>query len=149
MAETAAILAIADPQLRRDEGESLTAYLDTRGNWTIGIGRCDPGVTQGMTCTQAQADQWLNARLVQICAAFDAGIPWWRGLDAPRAAVLVNIGYNVGAHGFMGWRHTLGYVQAGNYAMASAELLMTEPWADEVGDRATRLAAQMRTGVAQ
>lgn len=135
--------------IERDEGFESEAYLDTRGNWTIGYGRCDPGVTQGMTCTQAQAQGWMDASVAKTMAAFDAGIPWWRTVDAIRAAVLVDIGYNVGARGFMGWRHTLGYVQAGNYAMASAELLATQPWADEVGDRATRLAAQMETGTIQ
>src|ERR1700684_75545 len=41
------------------EGLSLTAYQDSRGVWTIGYGHT-AGVTEGMTCTQAQAGAWLT-----------------------------------------------------------------------------------------
>jgi lysozyme len=40
------------------EGCSLTAYQDSAGIWTLGFGHTG-GVTQGMTCTQAQAEAWL------------------------------------------------------------------------------------------
>jgi lysozyme len=40
------------------EGDRLVAYQDSKGVWTIGYGHTR-GVVPGMTCTQAQADQWL------------------------------------------------------------------------------------------
>jgi lysozyme len=40
------------------EGDRLTAYQDSKGVWTIGYGHTR-GVVAGMTCTQAQAEQWL------------------------------------------------------------------------------------------
>src|ERR1700744_5782663 len=40
------------------EGVRLTAYLDSGGIPTIGYGHTS-GVKAGMTCTQAQAEQWL------------------------------------------------------------------------------------------
>ncbi len=42
------------------EGCELTAYQDSGGVLTIGYGHTE-GVTQGMTCTQAQAEAWLSA----------------------------------------------------------------------------------------
>lgn len=36
----------------------LVAYQDSAGIWTIGWGHTQ-GVEEGMTCSQAQADQWL------------------------------------------------------------------------------------------
>jgi lysozyme len=41
------------------EGCRLAAYQDVRGIWTIGYGHIR-GVYPGLTCTQAQADQWLD-----------------------------------------------------------------------------------------
>lgn len=41
------------------EGCRLVAYQDSRGIWTIGYGHTR-GVYPGMTCTQAQADAWLQ-----------------------------------------------------------------------------------------
>ena len=149
MANDAAILAVVNPMIERDEGFETDAYLDTRGNWTIGFGRCDPGVVKGMTCTRDEAQGWMDRKVVQIFATFDKAAEWWRTLDPVRAAVMVDVAYNVGAHGFLGWRHVLGQLHDGDWAMASADLLMTEPWAEEVGDRAQRLAAEIRTGVVQ
>jgi len=40
------------------EGCRLMAYQDQAGVWTIGYGHTS-GVSEGMTCTQAQADSWL------------------------------------------------------------------------------------------
>ncbi len=141
------ILAAANVLIERHEGFRANAYRDSRGNWTIGYGRCDPGVTEGMTCTQAEAQAWMDTFIAGIFRVFDAGIPWWRTLDAVRAAVLVDIAYNVGPRGFLGWRHTLGFVQAADWASASAELLATQPWAGEVGARATEDASTMWSGV--
>lgn len=41
------------------EGCRLKAYLDTGDVWTIGWGHTR-GVKEGDTCTQEQADAWLN-----------------------------------------------------------------------------------------
>jgi lysozyme len=41
------------------EGLRLTAYQDSVGKWTIGYGHT-LGVTEGMTCSQAQAEEWLE-----------------------------------------------------------------------------------------
>lgn len=44
------------------EGCKLIAYQDIRGIWTIGWGHTK-GVYPGQTCTQAQADAWLEEDL--------------------------------------------------------------------------------------
>ena len=41
------------------ESCKLTAYQDSKGVWTIGWGHT-AGVIPGMTCTQEQADTWLQ-----------------------------------------------------------------------------------------
>jgi lysozyme len=43
------------------EGCRLEAYQDVRGVWTIGYGHTGPEVVEGLTCTQQQADEWLQS----------------------------------------------------------------------------------------
>jgi lysozyme len=43
------------------EGERLTAYKDTVGRWTIGVGHTGPEVHQGMTITKQQSRAYLTS----------------------------------------------------------------------------------------
>ena len=71
------------------EGCRLTAYRDSGGIWTIGIGHTK-GVTEGMTCTIDQAQQWFaedSAHLFTMVA----------GMPLLSATAYVSFGYNCGA----------------------------------------------------
>jgi lysozyme len=48
--------------IKHFEGLRLEAYQDSGGIWTIGYGHTR-GVHEGMTCSQHQADAWLEADL--------------------------------------------------------------------------------------
>jgi lysozyme len=149
MADNADILAIAQPQVASDEGCRLTAYPDPLSGadpWTVGYGSTGPGIVEGTVWTQEQADADLQNRLGSLCGSLDSRIPWWRNLDAIRAAVLVNMSYNMGVGGLMGFPHMLSCAQVGNYSAASAQML-DSAWAKQVPNRANRLATQMQTGV--
>jgi lysozyme len=50
--------------LRALEGKVLTAYKDIAGIWTIGYGHTGPDVKPGMTITDKEAEQLLNADLI-------------------------------------------------------------------------------------
>src|SRR6185503_14307240 len=45
------------------EGFSPTAYQDQGGKWTCGFGHTGPDVRAGMTCTLAEAQDWLAGDL--------------------------------------------------------------------------------------
>jgi lysozyme len=45
------------------EGCALKAYQDGNGIWTIGYGHTGPGAGPGLTCTQEQAEAWLDEDL--------------------------------------------------------------------------------------
>jgi lysozyme len=49
------------------EGCRLSAYQDQKGIWTIGYGHTR-GVSQGMTCTQADSDHWLAEDMAMAAA---------------------------------------------------------------------------------
>lgn len=52
----------------REEGVRLTAYQDQVGVLTIGYGHTH-GVTEGMTCSQEQAEKWLQEDIASAEAA--------------------------------------------------------------------------------
>lgn len=56
--------------IQQSEGCKLSAYQDSVGVWTIGYGHTK-GVHAGMTCTQAEADNWLQDDLEAVYEALD------------------------------------------------------------------------------
>ncbi len=60
----------------------------------------------------------------------------------------MSMAYNLGLVGLNGFHGTLAAIRAKNWSAAGLHMLDSK-WARQVGSRATRLAAQMQTGVAQ
>ena len=52
----------------------LVAYLDGGGVWTIGWGHTGPEVIEGLTCTQLQADVWLEEDIAEAAAGVAKGL---------------------------------------------------------------------------
>lgn len=46
--------------IKEFEGCKLISYQDGNGIWTIGWGHTGPDIMDGVTCTQEQADAWLE-----------------------------------------------------------------------------------------
>jgi lysozyme len=132
-------------QLEGEEGCRLSAYQDENGVWTIGYGHTGSDVVPGLVWTQGQADAQLAADLGSTVARLAQALPWFTTLDDIRQDVLADMAFNLGVAGLLTFTTTLGYVESGAYAMASAAMLMSD-WADEVGDRAQTLAIMMKTG---
>lgn len=128
-------------ELIRDEAMKLKPYRDSVGKLSIGVGRNldDVGISQ------IEAAQMLDSDIRRTADALDKALPWWRGLDEVRQRVLLNMAFNMGVAGLLGFKHTLADVQAGNYDFAAAGMLASK-WAGQVGDRAQRLANMMMKG---
>lgn len=136
-------------QLGIDEARRHTAYPDplTKAEpWTVGVGHTGPEVHKGLVWNDEQIDAALDSDIQKAIDGLDRVIPWWRGLDAVRQNVLLNMCFNMGANGLSKFRNTLKAVATGNYAAASDGMLASL-WARQVGARAKRLADQMKTGV--
>ena len=133
-------------ELIADEGLCEHAYADAGGVWTIGVGHTGPEVKRGLVWPRALCLQTLDADLARVGHGLDERVPWWRTLSPPRQDVLANMAFNLGVEGLYAFHRTLEAVRAGDYALAAERMLASEPWRSEVGARAERLAAQMRTG---
>lgn len=153
-------LDVLRSELIRDEGMRLLAYKDTRGFLTIGVGRnldsnqlsADELAVIGHNCrrlpiTKAQAYILLVSDILTASSALDKCLPWWKNLDEVRRRVLINMAFNLGISGLMGFKQTLSMIRAGNYGTAAVCMLQST-WASQVPERAKRLSSMLRTGAA-
>jgi len=131
-------------QLIRDEGMRLKPYTDTVGKITIGCGRnlTDRGITQTEAIALLEHD--IDGAELDCRAHF----PWFDSLDLVRQAVLVNMVFNMGIKRVLKFPNTLKLMEARQDEAVPIQMLQSL-WAEQVGDRALRLAEQWRTGLWQ
>lgn len=133
-------------ELRRDEGQPgsepvLRPYRDTVGKLTIGFGRNldDVGITP------EEADMMLDHDIAIALGSLTGRVPVFATLDPVRQRVLVNLAFNLGVEGLLGFRHMFAALYRKDYDAAARELLDSK-YAGQVGQRAVRLAHMLRTG---
>lgn len=133
-------------QLMRDEGSKIVngrhyPYTDTVGKTTVGWGRnlTDRGLSED------EAQLMLENDVVIAIGELVARFPWFEHLDEVRQGALVNLCFNMGSARLAKFHTTLGFLRAGNYENASISLLQSK-YADQVGNRALRVAEQIRSG---
>ena len=131
-------------ELRRDEGVVDHAYQDSLGYWTIGVGRLIDK-RKGGKLTDEEIDYLLMNDVKECVADLDKNLPWWRSLSDARRRVLVNMRFNLGMAGVLGFKNTLKFIETGEYKRAADNMLLSK-WAKQVGQRANRLAKMMEQG---
>jgi lysozyme len=134
-------LATLQNELIRDEGLKLKPYRDTVGKLTVGCGRNldDVGITE------TEAKYLMANDIVSVCAGLDRALPWWRAIADARQRALVNIAFNVGVHGLLGYRKMLEAMQAGDFKTAAAECLDSDA-ARDLPNRYHRIANLIEEG---
>ncbi|SMG00321.1 glycoside hydrolase family protein [Burkholderia singularis] len=127
-------------ELTRDEDRRNRIYVDTVGKVSGGIGRnlSDKGFRDN------EIDLMYENDRADTEAWLDRNLPWWRLLDPVRQRVLMNMAFNMGGK-LLTFVNTLAAVKRGDYG-AAADGMLASKWAGQVGARAQRLAAMMRSG---
>lgn len=127
-------------QLKRDEGERLYVYPDSKGIPTAGVGHNLEAhgidLPLGTPITQEQSDTWLDEDIQTVTDQLQSHLPWSDALDEVRLGVLQNMCFNMGIGKLIGFHHFLGFMESGNYDIAANEML-DSVWAKQVGNRAT------------
>jgi len=131
-------------QIEEHEGFRAHAYRDSLGFLTIGIGRL-VDERRGGGISREEARTLLLHDLQAVFDGLDQRLPWWRDLDEIRKHVIVDMAFNLGVGGLLKFRTTLEAVKSGCWDEAAKGMLKSR-WAGQVGRRARRLAAMMRTG---
>ncbi len=129
-------------QLVRHEGLRLKPYRCSAGKLTIGIGRNldDCGITQ------SEAYVMLINDIINCEKQLQSKIPdIYNGLDEVRKSVMLNMCFNLGINGLLGFKNTLAFVKAGDWERAANNMLVSK-WAKQVGRRAIELSELMRKG---
>lgn len=132
-------------QLRGDEGVKEKAYQDHLGFWTIGVGRLIDARKTGSGLRPHEIDYLLRNDIDDRIEALTRRIPWFQDLDDARKGVLLNMSFQLGVDGLLGFKNTLRMVEAGDYAGAARGMLQSL-WARQTPARANRMSEQMRTG---
>lgn len=132
-------------QLKIDEGVRRTAYQDHLGYWTIGVGRLIDASKPGAGLRDSEIELMLRNDIEDRIMALGNALPWFNEMDEARQGVLVNMAFQLGVSGLLGFKTTLRLIEDRKYADAADQMLRSR-WAQQTPTRAARLSQQMRTG---
>lgn len=127
-------------QIKKHEGFRRHPYYCTAGKLTIGYGRNldDNGVNED------EAEQLLANDVENVRAGIKRRVNI-NYCNEAQLAVLVNMAFNLGLTGLLGFKKMLGAIEQGDFQQAALEMLHSR-WANQVPVRAQELAKQMLTG---
>jgi lysozyme len=132
-------------QLIGDEGRKRCVYKDHLGFATIGIGRLVDDRKPGAGLRDSEMELMLRNDIDDRIDALTRALPWFQDLDDVRKGVLLNMSFQLGVAGLLGFTTSLRLIREGNYR-AAADQLMQSKWATQTPARAERMARQMETG---
>ena len=115
--------------------------------WTVGFGDTH-GVTPDSTRNRQQAERKLERHIIDYLAALEAALPWVKQASFVTRTVLLNMAFNMGLKGLLGFRNTLRFIEAKDYARAASNMTQSL-WYRQVGGRAKELVERMRTQTIQ
>lgn len=130
-------------QLLRDEGFVPYAYRDSLGYFTIGVGRLIDK-NKGGGITREEALHLLENDIAKVDKQLREKLPWTANLSEARRGVLLNMAFQLGINGLLGFKNTLAMIERGEYVKA-ADGMLNSLWAKQTPVRAKRLSEQMRT----
>ena len=127
--------------LIRHEGVRYKPYRCTAGKLTIGVGRNleDVGISED------EAIFLLKNDIARVGRELEGALSFWSNLSLDRQLVLLDMCFNLGLAGLLGFKRMLAAVESVNYEKAADEMLDSK-WARQVGSRSTELAEMMRGG---
>lgn len=121
-----------------------TGYLLADGlPWTVGFG-FTKGVTPDTRMPRQQAERRLEEEVLDVDSALVKALSWYNSASFVTKTILINMAFNMGIKGLLGFRNTLAYVGQKNYAAAAVNMRKSL-WYQQVTNRAERLAKRMET----
>jgi len=144
-------------ELIRDEGTRLTAYRDTLGNWTIGVGHLlrahelsqfvDAATGKPRKpLSEAECAALLLGDIIDAENNLNRLAPGWRGLDDVRQRAMLNLSFNLG--GNLGEFKRFLAAMADDAYDRAANCLIASKWYGQVKTRGPRIVRMIREGKA-
>ena len=145
--------------LRNEEGVKHQPYQDHLGYWTIGVGHLIDERKGGSLPEWAQAeldstgrlsdasvDKLLEDDIIKVVNQIEDKLWWSVNLDPVRYAVLLDMAFQMGINGLLGFKNTLAMIESGDYSKA-ADGMLSSLWAKQTPNRARRRSQEMRTDI--
>jgi hypothetical protein len=111
--------------------------------WTVGFGFTNM-ITPDSTTNRIQAERKLEGLILAMDTALNGALTWYKGASFVTKTVLIDMGFNLGLRGLLGFRNTLAAIGAKNYQQAARNMELSA-WYAQVGVRAKELVQRMRT----
>ena len=113
--------------------------------WTVGHGFTE-GTTQYSRMTRTQSERRLEGKILAMDSLLnDRYFPsWWKDASFVTKTILINMAFNMGIGGLLGFKNTLRYIKERNYKQAAANMRKSL-WFKQVGSRAVELSRRMET----
>ena len=134
-----AAIDLALARLKVDEGFRAAAYQDTTGHTTIGY-----GFNVGAGISEFAAAALLQAQAQELAQSLST-YTWFQGLDDERASVFIELAFNLGLNGLLGFPSMLHYAALRDWPNAAAQLLDSIA-AQQDPSRYEALAAILQSG---
>ena len=112
------------------EGMKRFGYLDSKGYMTVGVGRClQSGVGKGLSIDECF---YLLKNDIADFRNQLKNYDWFVSQDDVRQGALIELAFNLGLGGLLGFVHMLDALKRKSYLEAAKELLDSQ-WAIQVG----------------
>ena len=129
--------------IKEHEGVVPHAYQDSRGYWTIGVGRLiDEKLGGGLSDSEID---YLLANDIKRCRKEAEEYSWFNKLNEPRQAVILSMLFNLGKPNFDKFKNMQAAMEEGDHMTASNEMLDSR-WAGQIGRRAIEMSEMMQSG---
>ena len=110
--------------------------------WTVGYGFTN-GTNPDTRMDRIKADRMLDQLILEEDGKLRRALPWYADTSFVTKTVLINMAFNLGLKGLLGFRNTLAFIKAGQFARAATNLKLSK-WHAQVGDRALELEERMK-----
>lgn len=111
--------------------------------WTVGYGFTH-GVNLDSRVSKQQAKRKLEELVIAINRDLIGTLTWYKDATYVTKTILINMYYNLGRAGLLGFRNSLRYISERSYKQAATNMLKSL-WAQQVGQRARELARRLET----
>lgn len=130
-------------QLIYDEGVRASAYADSEGYTTIGVGRLIDE-KKGGKLSADEIDYLLDNDIDKVINQAIREFDWYYDLSEIRKEVILNMIFNLGIGGVKKFKNMINALKRHDWEDAAREMLDSK-WSGQVGQRAIRLSEAMRT----
>jgi lysozyme len=141
-------------QLKIDEGLRLRKYRCSEGHWTIGYGwnleNALPGDIASYfrlhgAITEDMAERLLDISIDTATRQCKSVFSDFDQFSERRRDALINMVFNLGVGHFLEFRRMIRAIKAGDWYWAADEA-QDSKWFTQVGNRAVRIAKELREG---